>query len=161
MLRPSNFIQNLETVLAPRVRHHDEISVPAGRGRSAFIDVDDIGAATAHVLTTPGHIGAGHDLTGPEALDFAAVAAALTGALGRPIRYHPVNPAAFILREFRAGSPVPLPLVMTALYTAQRLGKAEAVTDTLPRLLGRPAGTLQAYVTRSAAIWAPARPGGP
>lgn len=155
MLRPSDFMQNLETVLAPRIRARDEISVPAGRGRSAFIDVADIGALAAHVLATPGHCGQGYDLTGPESLDFTEVVRTLSRILDRPIHYRPVNPAAFLMREFRAGSPFPLPLVMTALYTAQRLGLAEAVTDTLPRLLGRPAGTLSAYVSRNGPVWAP------
>ena len=41
ILRPSDFMQNLETAHANAIRYRSEIAVPAGKGRSAFVDVAD------------------------------------------------------------------------------------------------------------------------
>ena len=46
LLRPSFFMQNLSTTHASDIRDRDEIYVPAGRGRTNFIDVADIGEAS-------------------------------------------------------------------------------------------------------------------
>lgn len=40
-LRPSYFDQNLSTVFASDIRERDQIVVPAGNGRTAFIDALD------------------------------------------------------------------------------------------------------------------------
>jgi NAD(P)H dehydrogenase (quinone) len=57
-----------------------------GSGRAAYISRDDCAAAAAAVISTPGHENASYDITGPEALG-AAELAALYGELagGRSI----------------------------------------------------------------------------
>ena len=111
--------------------------MPAGSGRSAFIDVADVGAAVVHCLLGKGHTGQGYTLTGPEALDFAQVASTLPSTLGRPIRYRPVSVPRCVLERWREGKPLALCLVMAALYTLQRVGQAATTTETVRQLLGR------------------------
>ena len=154
MLRPSDFMQNLETVHRDDIRRHGRIAVPAGRGASAFVDVADVGAAAARVLTEDGHDGAGYTLTGPEALGFDQVADVMTRVLGRPIRYEPPSVAGFVRARLAQGTPLGMALVMTALYSVQRFGGAAEVSGDLPALLGRPAGDLRSYVARNAGAWA-------
>jgi uncharacterized protein YbjT (DUF2867 family) len=154
MLRPGDFMQNLETVHREDIRIRDRIAVPAGRGKSAFLDVEDIGAAAALVLAGQGHEGRGYTLTGPEALSFDQVAAILSDTLGRTIAYSPPSVPGFVRARMSQGTPFGMALVMTALYSVQRFGGAAEVTGDLPLLLGRPAGDLANYVTRNAAIWA-------
>ncbi|GAA2032100.1 SDR family oxidoreductase [Pseudokineococcus marinus] len=61
---------------------------PAGDGRVAPVAQDDVADALTAVLLDPGaHVGRTYDLTGPEALSYAQIAAELTEALGRPVRY--------------------------------------------------------------------------
>ena len=156
MIRPSDFMQNLETVHREEIRDRSEIAVPAGQGRSAFIDVDDIGEVIAKVMTQAGPEGRGYTLTGPEALSFTDVAATLSAVLGRRITYHPLGIARFVLEQHRRGQVLGLSLVMTMLYTVQRMGGADGVTGDLQALLGRPAGPLSAYVERHRALWQPA-----
>lgn len=81
MLRPSDFMQNLETVHQEDIRIRGKISVPAGQGASAFIDFADVGAVAAQVLSEKGHAGAGYTLTGPEALTFSQVARVMAQVL--------------------------------------------------------------------------------
>ena len=153
VLRPADFMQNLETVLADEIRDHGEIALPAGRGRSPLVDVEDVAEVAARVLTRDGHVGRGYDLTGPAALDFAEVASVLSDVLDRPVRYRRLSVAGFLLHRRRAGTPLRMAAVMTALYTVQRLGLAGGVAPDVERLLGRPATPLAAYVARSRHVW--------
>lgn len=156
MIRPSDFMQNLETVLREGLVERDEIAVPAGRGRSAFVDVEDVGEAVARVLSEPALAGRDATLTGPRALGFEEVARILGEARGRPVRYRPVGPLRF-LRESRArGEARGLAAVMAALYTAQRLGLAAEVTPDLTALLGRPPTDLRAYAEHARDRFLPA-----
>lgn len=153
MLRPADFMQNLETVHRDDIRELSRIAVPAGQGASAFIDVVDVGAAAAKVLTENGHGGRGYTLTGSEALTFTQVAHIMSQVLDRPITYAPPGVAQFIARRRAEGTPLGMALVMTALYSVQRFGGAAEITDDLPRLLERPASDLRSYVLRQRALW--------
>ena len=70
-----------------RFQQRNEIVVPAGKGKTSFIDVRNIAAVAALALTETGHANQAYDLTGSEALDDDEVAAILSQALGRPITY--------------------------------------------------------------------------
>lgn len=154
MLRPADFMQNLETVHRGGLRRRSEISVPAGNGRSAFVDVADVAAVAAKTLLEPGHSQRGYTLTGPEALSFHQIAQILSDVLGRPIRYRPPGVLRFIRDQHSEGVPLGMALVMTALYTVQRLGRADGLTDDVLRLLGRPPSDFRGYAERTKAIWA-------
>ena len=153
MLRPADFMQNLQTVHREGIVERGEIAVPAGSGRSSFIDVADVGAVAALALTREGHAGRGYTLTGPQALTFGEVAAALSNVLGRRIRYRPVSLPRFVWEERRHGALLPLALVMGALYTVQRLGGAAGVTGEVENLLGRPATRIETYLRRERDAW--------
>lgn len=148
-LRPADFMQNLGDVHAERIRAAGEIALPAGQGRSAFLDVEDVGHACAAILAAPGdHAGRGYDLTGPKALTFEEVAATMTCVLGRSVRYRATSVPRFVLEQTRRGRPAGIALIMSAVYTVQRLGRAAPVSRDFERLTGRPAGPLADYVTR-------------
>lgn len=53
-LRPSFFMQNLSTTHALEIKSMNEILVPAGRGKTSFIDVRDIAAVAVEALTKDG-----------------------------------------------------------------------------------------------------------
>ena len=153
MLRPADYMQNLADVHREAIRA-GEIAVPAGRGRSPFVDVADVGAVGALALTEDGHAGRGYALTGPDALTLSEVAATLSDVLGRPVRYRPLSVPRFVIEQVRRyDRPVPMALVMSALYTSQRLGRAGGVTDEVERLLGRPATPLRAFAERERDVW--------
>lgn len=137
LLRPSFFMQNLTTTHLPELRH-GEVFVPAGQGRTSFIDVRDIAAVAALVLTEPGHEGKAYELTGDDTLTYEEVAAKLTAAAGRTIRYANPSPLAFYRRLRARGVPAGQLLVMEAIYAAARFGLAGRVTPETARLLGRP-----------------------
>ena len=154
MLRPADFMQNLETVHRDDICLRDRIAVPAGCGASAFIDVADVAAVAAKVLQEPGHTRRGYTLTGPVALTFHEVAEILSEVLGRPIRYRPPGVLRFIRDRQAAGVPLGMALIMTTLYTVQRAGRAADVTDDLLRILGRTPTDFPSYAQRKKRVWA-------
>ena len=64
-IRATSFLQNRSTTSAPEVRERDELWVPAGKGRTAFVDARDV-AARAHTVRS--HEGTACILTDPAAL---------------------------------------------------------------------------------------------
>lgn len=136
-LRPSFFMQNLSTVHVADIRDRDEISVPAGHGKTSFIDARDIAAVAALTLVEDGHERRAYPLTGDAALSYTEVAAILSDVLGRPIRYTDPWIPEFVLRLVNQGQPLAFVLVMVGIYTTAKLGLAGGLTGDTRRLLGR------------------------
>lgn len=62
---------------------------PAGNGRAALVSRRDVAAAAAAILQNPAaHAGRTYELTGPEALTMAEIAAILSAGLQRSISFH-------------------------------------------------------------------------
>ena len=155
MLRPAFFMQNLQTAYRDEIRDHDRIRLPAGGGRTSFIDTRDIADVTALALMQPAiHAGKSYTLTGGQALSWAEVAAALSSELDRPIRYEPIG----LLRarsDLRAaGLPRSYVNVQLLINIVARAGLAARITDDLPRLLHRPPRSLADYLQDHHQQWA-------
>lgn len=154
ILRPTFFAQNFEEPYLHDIREDDRIYLPSGDARIAFIDLHDLGDVAALALTEPGaHRGAAYTLTGPEAVGFDHVADLLTDATGRPIGYERASVLGFVRHRRRLGASWPFALIMARLHVGLRWGEAEAVTDDVPRLLGRPARDMATYVRANADVW--------
>jgi len=125
-LRPSFFMQNFSTVHLPEIRDEKRIFVPAGKGKTNFIDVRDIGEFAAKVLSENGHTGKAYNLFGPENLSYEEVALEFSEGLHQPVVYKSANPVSFIAYHTRKGRSLKFGLLMLALYSASRFGKAEA-----------------------------------
>lgn len=148
-LRAAFFSQNLcrdITTHAVDIARSDEIIVPAGKGETSFVDSRDVAEVAVNVMRDPAqHVGKAYVLTGPELLDYHAVAAIMSEELGRPIRYREPS----IFRFWRTVGPRvtwDTLLFMTGVYVLTRRGKNKDMTQTLPQLLGRPARTMRDFV---------------
>ncbi|SCG59396.1 NmrA family NAD(P)-binding protein [Micromonospora coxensis] len=154
-VRAAFFMQNLSTTHAADIRCRDEILLPAGRGRTAFVDVRDVAAVAALALAEDGHAGRAYTPTGSRALTYAEVAEILTAELGRPIRYVPAGPLRYWRRARSEGMPAAMALVTLALYTTCRLGLADGITTDVPDLLGRPPIEFARFAHDERAAWLP------
>ena len=155
-LRPSFFMQNLSTTHRDEIRLRSEIFVPAGNGRTSFVDVRDIAAVAALTLTntTGEHLNRGYELTGSEAMTYGEVATVLTTVLRRKITYRNPSLLRFTWRTWQIEKkPLGFTLVMAALYTVAKVGKAARLTKETERLLGRPPTTFLQFVIDSQAVW--------
>lgn len=154
ILRPGFFAQNLADAYRGDIVDDDRIYLPAGNGQVAFIDTRDIGAVAAAVFADPPpHRGKGYTLTGPQAVTFDDVAAILTKALQRPIRYEPATILGYASHLRRQHLPLAQVVVQTVLHTGLRRGDAERVDPALHQLLGRPGRSMADYVREHAATW--------
>ena len=155
VLRPGFFAQNLGDAYRDDIVQDHRIYVPAAQGRVAFIDARDIAAvAVAAFLNPAAHAGQSCTLTGQEALTFDQVATMLSAELGRPIHYEAASLLGYVRHLRRRGLPWIQILVQTFLHRGLRAGEAEAVTDTVPMLLGRPARSLTEYIHDNRELWA-------
>jgi len=154
-VRASFFDQNLMTTHLTDIRDRNEIMVPAGRGATAFVDAEDVGAVAAAALLDPlSHANAALTVTGDEALTYDQIAEILTVELGRPIRY--ARPGAFrYVHHARStlGMPWGMVAVTTAIYTTARLGLAAGCTETVREVLHRDPIGFAAFAHRERDVW--------
>ncbi len=155
MLRASFFMQNLDTTHRAEIRDRSELFVPAGHGRTSFVDVRDLAAVGVKALLGELPPNQAYPLTGAEALTYDEVARMLGDELGRPIRYTNPSMLNFVLQKRREGVPWAFALVMLGLYTTCKLGLAAKITPDLGRLLGRPPVSMRQYIRDYRAVWVP------
>ncbi len=157
VLRCSFFMQNLHRTIATHgedVVDRGELFIPAGRGRTTFLDARDAAAVAAMILSDPReHRNTAYELTGPAALTMDDVAAALSAALGYPVRYSHPGLIAFARRLRRRGVSWDTIAFMSAVYSLTRLGRNQPITDDVRRLLGRAPRTLAEFLADSAWRW--------
>ena len=159
-VRASFFHQNLSTTHMTDIRDRNELMVPAGKGATAFVDAEDVGAVAAVALQDPATFaGKALTVTGEEALTYQQICDILSAELGRQIRYR--KPGIFhYLRHARRtlGMPWGMVLVTTAIYTTARLGMAAGLTDTVSEVLHRAPSRFAEFAHREREVWNPSRP---
>ena len=154
LLRPAFFMTNL-LMVAAGVAHTGLLHAPtAGRG-IAMIDVRDVGAAAAAVLLGNGHAGHTYELTGPAAVTFADVAAALADATGHPVRSVDLTEEQARPRFEGAGLPDWMAVQLAGVFGIIRAGGFEPVTDEVRRLTGVPARDITGFARDFAAAFTP------
>jgi uncharacterized protein YbjT (DUF2867 family) len=150
-VRPNLFFQNVPESNIPSIDPTGNLYVDAGDARISMVDTRDVAAVATVALTEPGHDGAGLDVTGPEALSYAEVAQKLTPVLGRPVTYVDAPDDAVRQGLLGAGLDEWFAGALVGLYQDYRRsgtdGYAAQVTDTVERLTGRRARTLDALLT--------------
>ena len=129
-----------------------KIYASTGDGRCGFVAVKDCAQVAAHVLTTPGHHGEDYQVTGPEAVSFTELAEIFSRVLGRKIEYVDI-PEQTMLQILCSTGLTPEQAEMGVLchYRVFKQQKASLVTDTVARLLGRPAISVEEFVRENVA----------
>ncbi len=150
ILRPNWFSDNFLTFWKPGI-DHGVIAVPAGDGKSSFIDARDIAASAAAALTTSRFDGQAFNLTGPEALSYAEAATLISQAAGRPVSYTPIDDAAFVQLLTGAGLSPDYAGFLATLFYPVREGWTAGVTDHVARLTGHSPIPLAAFLADHAA----------
>lgn len=113
------------------------LPMPGGDVAEPIIDIDDIADVAVAALTEDGHKGELYEVTGPRLMTFADMAAALSSAIGRPIRHIPISFEDFHDNVARAADEF-VADVFTAIARETLSGGNAHVTDGVLRALGRP-----------------------
>jgi uncharacterized protein YbjT (DUF2867 family) len=138
---------------APVIAARGAMFLPMEDARIASIDVGDIAEIAASVLTGSGHEGKTYPLTGPEALTMTQVAAKLSAATGKTIRYVNVAPEDARQAQLAAGMPPYLADALFELFAERRNGKEARVWPDAEALLGRPPTSFDEFARRNAAVF--------
>jgi uncharacterized protein YbjT (DUF2867 family) len=152
-LRPGPFIQNTLN-FAPSIAAEGVFRGAWGEGGLGYVDVRDVAAVAARVLTEPGHDGQAYELTGPEALGPPDIAAKLSAALGREVRYEDVPPAAVHRAMSARGMPEWFVGAMVEVMEHTRTGAAAHVTSAISDLTARPPRTYDEFAREFANVFA-------
>lgn len=137
----------------PSIVNKGALFLPMENATIASVDVGDIAEVAATVLTSYGHEGKIYPLTGPEALTMAEVAAKLSAATGRTIRYVNVAPEEARRAQLAAGVPPYLADALAELFAERRKGAESNVSPVVPTLLGRRATSFDEFALHNAAIF--------
>ena len=137
----------------PNITAKGAMFLPMEDARIASIDVGDIAEIAARVLTSSGHEGKTYPLTGPEALTMTEVAAKLSTATGKTIRYVNVPPEGARQAQLAAGMPPYLADALFELFAERRNGKEAKVWPDAGVLLGRLPTSLDEFAGRNAAVF--------
>ncbi len=150
ILQPAAYMQNVLAGLELIVEHGVYRVPYAVETRLGMVDLEDIAAAAAIVLTEPGHQGAIYELAGPEALTQAEVVSILGHALGRPVRAEVIPHSVWEQQARAAGlGDYQLETLVKMFRYYERYG-FWGNPSVLTWLLGRPPTTFAAFIERTA-----------
>jgi len=145
ILRPNWFADNFHTYWKAGIEH-GQIAVPAGEGKSSFIDVRDIADSAASALTSTDFDNKAFNLTGPKALSYGEAAAIISQAIGKPVGYSAVSDDVFIGILTGAGVPKDYATFLASIFYPVREGWTSAVTGDVETLTGHAPRSLETYV---------------
>jgi uncharacterized protein YbjT (DUF2867 family) len=154
IVRPNWFMQNFNTYWLPGILKDGQISLPVGSGKASFIDARDIAAVAARLLTTEAFADRDFDLTGPQAMDHAEVAAILSRTTGRTIGFTDISPEAMLQALAAAGMPQDYAQFLVTILGFLKAGYAERTTDAVRVITGEEPRSVAQYARDYRAHWA-------
>ncbi|MET9266847.1 NAD(P)H-binding protein [Amycolatopsis sp. NPDC004079] len=135
-LRPGAFMIN-SLGWAASIRERGEVRSVYPSATQTPIDLGDIAAVAAHVLSTDGHVGRTYELSGPEGVSLAEMVAAIGVALGKPVPFVELTPEEQVAEWVAAGYPEEIASWLLEMFefTAEN---PQVPTGVVEELLGRP-----------------------
>lgn len=145
-IRPSFFMQNLTTTHLSEIQNEGIIFVPAGEGKTNFIDVRDIGEIIAKTFLSQNYLNKAYTITGEKSYSYQEVAESLSLGLDTKIKYINPNPLSFVIGSLKRGRKLTMTLVMLALYSVVKSGKGDITTTVSQDILERKPISLQEFI---------------
>lgn len=151
IVRASWFNQNFSEGEFIEMVQAGQITLPAGNIPEPFVDVDDIADVAIAALSEAGHAGEVYEVTGPRLMTFTDVAAELSQATGREIRFVHIPHDAFVAGLKDAGAPEMMVWLLDYLFSTVLDGRNAYLADGVQRALGRPPKDFADYAREVAA----------
>jgi uncharacterized protein YbjT (DUF2867 family) len=154
IIRPNWFMQNFNTFWLHGIQAQNTIALPVGDARTSFIDARDIAAVAARLLTDDAWNNRAFNLTGPESIDHAQVASAISAASGRAVTFQDAAPADLKQGLLGAGLTEAYADFLLLIFGYLKAGYNAAVTDDVKTILGRAPTDIRNYVQDYRSAWA-------
>jgi uncharacterized protein YbjT (DUF2867 family) len=127
-------------------QQHVPVRVLVRHSEKVAEKVRDVAAAAAEIAVAPAaHAGKTYWPTGPESLSGKDVAEIFTKVLGRPITFHSISFEEQKQAMIDAGLPGPVAKDNAVAVAWMADGDCDYVTDDVPQILGRPAGSFEQF----------------
>jgi uncharacterized protein YbjT (DUF2867 family) len=156
-IRPTAFLDNplFTTLTARSIAEDGTLRLPFGTGRTSPVAAEDVARVITAVLENPQpHVGRVHELTGPRSLDMNGVAEEYARALGRPVRYVDVPLAEWVGQVLqRAGLSPYVEQHVATMARLHRQNRYDRSTRTVELITGRPAQSIEEFVSRHADLY--------
>lgn len=152
-LRPSFFMENLTTTHKDEIKNLRKIIIPAGHGRTNFIAAYDIACAAMDVITNPKESSTAYELTGNHSYTYYEIAKIISEVINDKVEY--TNPSILKFLKYRKRKKEKLAyiLVMIALYSVAKAGKADGYSDELEILINRKPITFEEFAEQNKERW--------
>ena len=160
ILRPHNFMQNT-LMAAQTVASDGAVYMPMKDGKVGMIDVRDIVDVAAKVLTEDGYQGKTYALTGPASISFHDVAAGLSKALDKEVKYVDVPLEAGREAIVGMGLSEWFADAMTEYFRAFSEGLGDFTTSDVEELTGHQARSFETFARDFAQAFSGAPAGAP
>ncbi len=148
-VRPSYFMQNLTTTLLPEILNSKSITLPSGKAKFNWIDIKNIGEATAILITLfENYQNQAYEITGTQNKSFGEVAHLMSEITGEQMRFKSINPISFYFRKKKEGIKGGFAIVMTILHFLPRLQAEPKISYSYHMLTGKVPNTLQEFIER-------------
>lgn len=136
ILKPHYFMQNL-LMAAQSIAQQGAMYFALADGKMGLIDSRDISEFAAHVLTSAGHEGKTYTITGPTSLSMHQVAAAMSEAIGKTVKYVPVTAEAEQQAILQMGIDEWMANLLGDYSAAYSANWGDLVTDDFQRVTGK------------------------
>ena len=116
---------------------------------AAYVVRDDLAAAAAGILCTPGDVGITYHATGPVSVTQQEIADAIARATGKPIPFLAISEEQQRAGLEAAGLPPGVVSTILGFQAALRAGAFDLVTGDVARLSGKPAESPLEFLVRA------------
>jgi uncharacterized protein YbjT (DUF2867 family) len=154
-LRPTFFAEWL-TIFGTFTEREGVLALPFGDGRHAPIAAEDQARVIAAILVDPEpHVGQSYPLFGPVEMNYYEIAAAVSRALGRPVRYEAITDDAFARMLTEAGRTEHLVQHLSNVAIDYRNGIFAGTNDIVERVGKKTPMTVEEFVIGNREAFAP------
>jgi NAD(P)H dehydrogenase (quinone) len=119
-----------------RARASGQLRLPAADGRISLVSRSDVARCLAALAVAPAS-GRHHDITGPQSLDLAAIAAVAAREWGTPLEYVDITPGEHSVEMATAGEEPWWMYAYSTMFASIRGQRWAAVSGEVHRLTGR------------------------
>lgn len=148
-LRPAYFMQNFTTILRKDLINDRRIYLPAGQAKFTLVDVCDIGAVAANIMSNISlHMNKSYELTNKEKLTFSEMASILSKNLGIQIQYKSPSLLSFFFVKRKEKLPTMFILVMIMLHYFPRFQQEPQVTEWVENIINRQPEALEEFINK-------------
>lgn len=149
LVSPNSVMETSLFGYQPSIKYMNAIYGISGIARIGLVALKDVAEVSSVVLTTPGHHQQNYELTGSESLCMFDVAEIFSGVMLKRVDYIDLSEEALskmLQKHDKTLSGERLELEVMCHLRAWKKGKAELVTDTVKKIIGREPLSLEQFI---------------